>query len=367
MARRGDALYLRNNTWWLDFRHNGTRHAVRLGKGISRTVAKELASVQRGSILKGELGIGKKRKDCSFDKAKDVYLDWITTNCRPRTQRVYRQALEQLARSFTGKLLSQISPFDVERHKHRRFEAGAKVVCNREVSRLRALFNMSIKWQRYEGKNPVVGVKSVEESEGRLRFLDYAEEASLLTVAPPILQDVIVIGVNTGLRVASEVLTLTWADVDFQRNLLSVQAAFAKAGKTRTVPLNSRAREILQRRKALSCSEYVFSKPNGQPYKSMDKLFTHACRDAGLAGTGLSLHSLRHTFASRLVMSGADLRTVQVLGGWKDLSLVQRYSHLDPNHSKQAIERIAEGFHNRVHNTPISGEVVHLAERQVSV
>jgi site-specific recombinase XerD len=99
----------------------------------------------------------------------------------------------------------------------------------------------------------------------------------------------------------------------------------------------------------------------------MDKLFTHACRDAGLAGTGLSLHSLRHTFASRLVMSGADLRTVQVLGGWKDLSLVQRYSHLDPNHSKQAIERIAEGFHNRVHNTPISGEVVHLAERQVSV
>ncbi len=58
MARRGDALYLRHNTWWLDFRHNGTRHAVRLGKGISRTVAKELASVQRGAILKGEAGIG---------------------------------------------------------------------------------------------------------------------------------------------------------------------------------------------------------------------------------------------------------------------------------------------------------------------
>jgi hypothetical protein len=55
---------------------------------------------------------------------------------------------------------------------------------------------------------------------------------------------------------------------------------------------------------ALSRSEYVFSKPNGLPYKSMDKLFTRACEDAGLTGTGLSLHSLRHTFASRLVMSG---------------------------------------------------------------
>lgn len=63
--------------------------------------------------------------------------------------------------------------------------------------------------------------------------------------------------------------------------------------------------------------------------------------DAGLAGTGLSLHSLRHTFASRLVMSGADLRTIQVLGRWRDLSLVQRYSHLSPGHCAEAIERIA--------------------------
>ena len=57
---------------------------------------------------------------------------------------------------------------------------------------------------------------------------------------------------------------------------------------------------------------------------------TKACHDAGL--TGVSLHTLRHTFASRLVMAGVDTRTVQVLGGWLDLSLVQRYSHLSPGH-----------------------------------
>jgi hypothetical protein len=43
MARRGDGIYLRGRTWWLDFMHDGKRHVVRLGKNISRTVAGELA------------------------------------------------------------------------------------------------------------------------------------------------------------------------------------------------------------------------------------------------------------------------------------------------------------------------------------
>ena len=367
MARRGDALYLRGKTWWLDFRHNGTRHAVRLGKGISRSVAKELASVKRGAILKGEAGIGKKRKDCSFEKAKAAYLVWMQTNTRPRTQRVYTQALDQLSKSFAGKLLSQISAFDIERHKHRRVEAGAPVVANREVSRLRALFNAAIRWGLFEGGNPATDIKPVEESEGRLRFLEYAEEAQLLKVAPPIVQDIIVLGVNTGIRISAEGLGLQWADVDFSRNLLSVPAAYAKNGQTRTIPLNSRARAMLERRKGQSHSAFVFSKPNGQHYKSMDKHLAKALQQAGLSGTGISLHSLRHTFASRLVMSGADLRTIQECGGWGDLSLVQRYSHLSASHKTTAVERIAGEFHNAFHNTPISANVVELAERRVSM
>ena len=136
-------------------------------------------------------------------------------------------------------------------------------------------------------------------------------KASLLRVAPPILRDVVVLGVNTGVRVASELLTLTWAEVDFQRNQLTVQAGFAKADETRSVPLNSRAREVLLRRKAPSRIAFVFSKPNGLPYRSADKLLATACQAAALGGTGISLHTLRHTLASRPVMSGADLRTVR--------------------------------------------------------
>lgn len=105
----------------------------------------------------------------------------------------------------------------------------------------------------------------MEEPEGRLRFLDYAEEASLLKVAPLIVQDVIVIGTNCGIRIASEALTLTWNNVDFLRNQLTVSAAFAKAGETRSVPLNSRARAVLVRLKAQSRGRYVFASPTDSP------------------------------------------------------------------------------------------------------
>ena len=55
-----------------------------------------------------------------------------------------------------------------------------------------------------------------------------------------------------------------------------------------------------------------------------------------------SWHCLRHTFASRLVMAGVDLRTVQELLGHKSIAMTVRYSHLAPAHTLAAVERLAE-------------------------
>ena len=55
---------------------------------------------------------------------------------------------------------------------------------------------------------------------------------------------------------------------------------------------------------------------------------------------GYVWHSNRHTFASRLAMAGVDLLTLKELGGWKTLSMVQRYAHLRPGHLQAAVERL---------------------------
>ena len=108
MARRGDGLYQRgkSKTWWLEFVHDGRRQFVRLGKGITRTVAREIAQVKRtvareiaqvkrtvareiaqvkrASILKGEAGIGRKRLEIGFDHTKEAFLQWAEAHKRPR-------------------------------------------------------------------------------------------------------------------------------------------------------------------------------------------------------------------------------------------------------------------------------------------
>ncbi len=216
--------------------------------------------------------------------------------------------------------------------------------------------------------NPVPEVKLLKEPKRRLRFLEHDDEHKLLAAAPPLLKNLIILGVNTGLRIRAEALALRWKeDVDFRRGVLTVQAAYAKNGQTRAVPLNDRVLTALAELKRASRGSYVFSKPDGRPYNSLEKPFTALVRQVGLAGTGVSLHTLRHTFASRLVMAGVDLRTVQELGGWSDLSMVQRYAHVSPSHKAEAVRRIADSFRNAIHNTPQQADVVPLAKQHASM
>ena len=85
-------------------------------------------------------------------------------------------------------------------------------------------------------------------------------------------------------------------------------------------------------------------------------LFSKICEKAGVGHLGI--HVLRHTFASRLVMAGVDLRTVQELMGHKDIAMTMRYAHLSSNHKRAAMETLESRFSAKspvnFHNTPLS-------------
>jgi integrase len=57
---------------------------------------------------------------------------------------------------------------------------------------------------------------------------------------------------------------------------------------------------------------------------------------------GVTWHTLRHTFASRFILAGADLRTVAGLGGGRALAMVQRCAHRSPGHLRAAVERLVD-------------------------
>jgi len=70
------------------------------------------------------------------------------------------------------------------------------------------------------------------------------------------------------------------------------------------------------------------------------KWFEKALSEAGIVN--FHWHDLRHTFASRLVMAGVDIRTVQELMGHKTIQVTLRYSHLAPKHQLEAVQRLCD-------------------------
>ena len=138
-----------------------------------------------------------------------------------------------------------------------------------------------------------------------------------------------------------------------------------KNGRTLAVPFNSAIETVLlemgtQRIRPNDPHEHVFPRRYWQPdkfFRRAVKRAQEALRDAGRL-EGVSWHGLRHTWASRLTMNGVDPRTLQTLGGWRSLAMVERYSHLSPDHLRSAMERLVAG---QVRLTPQPVQTPHPA------
>lgn len=145
---------------------------------------------------------------------------------------------------------------------------------------------------------------------------------------------------HTGFR-ASELLSLTWKDIDFRRHMITVRATYAKNGESRVIPMNGVLTDTLRTsRIKADKSDHVFCSRQGTPYRSFRTAFERAVREAGIED--FTFNDLRHTFASRLVMAGVDLPTVQELMGHKDISMTLRYTHLSSDHKQRAVKALEQ-------------------------
>ena len=137
----------------------------------------------------------------------------------------------------------------------------------------------------------------------------------------------------------SELLSFTWEDVDFKRQSITVRAAYAKNGKSRSVPMNDVLTTTLEEVRITSMiTGSVCCSRKGTPYCSFRTAFEHAARRAVIPD--FTFHDLRHTFASRLVMSSVDLPTVKALMGHKDSTMTLQYTHLSSDHKRSAVRTL---------------------------
>ena len=168
---------------------------------------------------------------------------------------------------------------------------------------------------------------------------------------------------QTGVR-TGEMLALSWDDVDLdkkqimiRRNLTNVKNRDKNSDKRyvnhigtpktkkskRIVPLTDLAIDVLIYCKENSNSEYVFASKNGEPLnrRNLTRTLERMLNNADCRVKRCGLHALRHTFASRLIYNGVDIKVVSSLLGHDDISTTyNRYVHLIPNQDREAINMI---------------------------
>ena len=223
--------------------------------------------------------------------------------------------------------------------EERKWKASTR---NRWQAAFSLVYRVAIENEKID-KNPAAGIRRKTENNTRVRFLSNEEDvrlrAAILKRFPAFPEFIhqLDLSLHTGMR-SAEQFGLKWNHVDLERKILALPKT--KNGTTRHIPLNSIALSALKELKTKGSKGHVFpsARIEGEGLQGSRGWFTTALKDANI--TAYSWHCNRHTFASRLVMAGVDIRTVGELLGHKSLSMTMRYSHLAPAHNAAAVDRL---------------------------
>jgi integrase/recombinase XerC len=261
-------------------------------------------------------------------------------NVSPHTERSYLSDLEQFFAFLGEQDLSSVDHLTLRRFlAHLLSHKLRKSSLARKLSAVRAFF----KYLNREGtlENNPARLVSTPRREKRLPAVLTADDANRLMDAPETgdpsarptaLRDRAVLEVlySSGMR-AGELIGVNFEDLDRQDRLIRVRG---KGRKERIVPVGARAFDALDaylKRKGRAAEPgAVFTGPSGKRLtaRTVQRILEKYRKKLSLQQKA-SPHTLRHSFATHLLESGADLRAIQELLGHASLSTTQRYTHLN--------------------------------------
>jgi len=322
-------VFKKGKNWYIDYYVNGRRKREKIGP--SKRQALIVLQKRKVQIAERKFLDIQKHQKIKFEKMGKLFLENYSKPNK-RSWRRDEEIVGHLTDFFKGRQLHEIGSLDIEKYERKRREEVSPATVNRELSGLRNMYNRAIEWG-IATKNPVKLVKFFHEDEGRLRFLEKEEIKRLYNVCPGYLRSIVVLAVCTGMR-KGEILSLKWPDVDFRRKIITILKT--KGQKKREIPIGVGISRLLLKQRKHPDNPYVFCYEDGRRIGSFKRAFKTALKRAEIED--FTFHDLRHTFASYLVMSGVDLKTVQEIMGHSSFTTTLRYAHLARNHKRRAME-----------------------------
>ncbi len=329
-----------SNTWWI--RYIDAAGKERREKAGSKSVAIQLYRKRKQQALEGKKLPEKMRsRAILFGELLDDAIEHVKSQAEPGKDGRYSCKIKLIRDAFGSAEVANITPQDISRWmaKAKRENEWKPATANR----YKALISLSFRLGIENGKcthNPARLVRRMREHNERARFLSEDEEKRLREAisseCPEHLAD-LDIALNTGMR-KSEQFGLTWSDVDLEARRVSLKRT--KNGSARHIPLNTVA---LAAFRAIATKNGRKGNVFGPADGSHPVLAHRGWWDSVLKKSGVvdfHWHDCRHHFASKAVMAGVDLRTLQQLLGHKTLQMVVRYSHLSQSHELAAVEKL---------------------------
>ena len=337
--------------FYITFRQGGKKVWEKVGwlsEGYSAQVAAGIRGERIRAMRHGEELPKKRKRSITFGEAWDYYNRWLDTGKKhPADDR--NRYKNHLRKKFAEKPLSQITLLDLEDLKSELLKNHLATATVKHVLALvRQIINKAIKWNLWEGSNPIKGIDMPKLNNKRVRFLSPAEATNILDELKKVsttLYEISLLSLHTGMR-AGEVFTLKREHLDFDNNLIHV--ANPKGVEARKVFMTETVKTMLQEKSSLKPGELVFKSRKWEKIKEVSRAFSRLIKtlkyNDGITDPRqrVYFHTLRHTFASWLAIKGKPILTIKELLGHKSLAMTERYAHLIPDTKRDAIKAIED-------------------------
>jgi integrase len=370
MKKRGvGRVYKRGNKWWLDYqgrKPDGQRGRIRQPGG--RTKSEALARLEDCITLQSQgHATGPKAERLTVD---DLMDSLIGNQEAQRLRSVYRTraASTQLLAFFGGRKAMEVTAADVDAYiLYRRNKGIADGTTDRELASLRRAYKLAVKWKLIPYGPHVPCIKLNNARQG---FVDEGDIRALLHQMPEWLTAWTEFSYLAGWRPSAEVVSLTWADVDFENGLVSIEVGrdiysgeegTTKNDACKVWPFDGRPRleEVLRRQRRVTSQlereqgkviKWVFHRDGRRLFDfkhgravlrpPVRAAWRAACERAGLAG--LQPHDLRRSFVMQAERAGVPRSVAMKLTGHKSEKVYLRYAIAAEQQLREGAQKLAE-------------------------
>lgn len=250
----------------------------------------------------------------------------------------------RIAPKFSHLRMSELSKQQITMfHLGLKDEGLAAASCDHHIKLLKRMLNLAVQWE-FIDKNPATGIRLFNEDNKVDNSLDDTQLESLLNVLKTDKNRQICLLVQylllTGARL-NEAISAQWNNISIQNRIWHIPAATSKSKRSRSIPLNDKAIELLNSLTTKGTHEHLFINEKTQkPWVNVHKPWSRIRMLAGVPF--LRLHDLRHTFATILVNNNRSLFEVSQILGHSDTKVTARYSHLNSKTLLEATNSASE-------------------------